>query len=65
VFEMLREFLTHFRFKHHYMPTEMPIEGIVWHRPDGRMVKCLASDLGVPWKAKDRRNGAGTVKAAA
>jgi hypothetical protein len=30
------------------------IEGIVWHHPDGRMVKCLASDLRVPWKTKVR-----------
>ena len=30
------------------------IEGIVFHHPDGRMVKVLASDLGLPWKAKTR-----------
>ncbi len=30
------------------------IEGIVFHHPDGRMAKVLASDLGLPWKAKVR-----------
>lgn len=26
-----------------------PIEGIVWHHPDGRMVKIKARDFGLPW----------------
>ena len=25
------------------------IEGIVWHHPDGRMVKIKARDFGLPW----------------
>lgn len=27
----------------------MGIEGVVWHHPDGRMVKIKAKDLGLPW----------------
>lgn len=30
----------------------MPIEGIVWHHPDGRMVKIKARDFGIPWPRK-------------
>ena len=26
-----------------------PIEGIVWHHPDGRMVKIKRRDFGLPW----------------
>lgn len=29
-----------------------PIEGIVWHHPDGRMVKIKARDFGLPWPVK-------------
>lgn len=29
--------------------TERPIEGIVWHHPDGRMVKIKAKDFGIKW----------------
>lgn len=32
----------------------LPIEGIVWYHQDGRMVKVLAADLGIPWKVKSR-----------
>lgn len=28
------------------------IEGIVWHHPDGRMVKIKARDFGIPWPRK-------------
>lgn len=27
-----------------------PLEGIVWHHPDGRMAKIRATDFGVAWK---------------
>jgi hypothetical protein len=30
-----------------------PIEGIVWHHPDGRMVKIKARDFGLPWPRKE------------
>jgi hypothetical protein len=30
-----------------------PVEGIVWHHPDGRMVKIKARDLGLPWPVSD------------
>ena len=29
-----------------------PAEGIVWHHPDGRMVKVKRKDFGVPWPVK-------------
>lgn len=29
------------------------IEGIVWHHPDGRMVKIKARDFGLPWPRKE------------
>jgi hypothetical protein len=50
----IRDFLAAYRHQHPEMPEPMPIEGIVWHHDDGRMVKVLASDLGVAWKAKGR-----------
>lgn len=50
----LQDLLMKFGYKHSEMPETMTIEGIVWHHPDGRMVKVLASDLGLPWKAKTR-----------
>jgi hypothetical protein len=28
------------------------IEGVVWHHPDGRMVKIKRKDFGLPWPAK-------------
>jgi hypothetical protein len=28
------------------------VEGIVWHHPDGRMVKIKARDFGLPWPVK-------------
>jgi hypothetical protein len=37
-FEAIRDFLT-----------EYDIEGIVWHHPDGRMVKIKARDFGIRW----------------
>ena len=30
----------------------MPIEGIVWHHPDGRMAKIKARDFGIQWPPK-------------
>lgn len=32
-----------------------PIEGIVWHHPDGRMVKIKRRDFGLPWPVKQER----------
>lgn len=32
---------------------EHRIEGIVWHHPDGRMVKIKAKDFGLPWPPKE------------
>jgi hypothetical protein len=32
---------------------ERPIEGIVWHHPDGRMVKIKAKDFGLRWPRKE------------
>lgn len=29
-----------------------PIEGIVWHHPDGRMAKIKRRDFGLPWPVK-------------
>jgi hypothetical protein len=29
-----------------------PIEGLVWHHPDGRMVKIKRKDFGLPWPVK-------------
>jgi hypothetical protein len=29
------------------------IEGIVWHHPDGRMVKIKRKDFGLPWPVKE------------
>jgi len=51
----LRDVLSVVRHQHPLMPLALPIEGIVWHHPDGRMVKVLSSDLGVAWKAKARQ----------
>lgn len=53
-FKTLKTHLSEWQFKHEEMPAPMPIEGIVWHHPDGRMVKVLASDLGLMWKVKTR-----------
>lgn len=41
-YEGLREFLR-----------KMPFEGVVWHHPDGRMVKIKRRDFGFPWPTKD------------
>jgi hypothetical protein len=35
--------------------TDNAIEGIVWHHPDGRMVKIKAKDFGIPWPRRDRK----------
>ena len=48
-FDALKEFLR-----------ERPIEGIVWHHPDGRMAKIKRTDFGWPWpissiKPKEQR----------
>jgi hypothetical protein len=53
-FKTLKAHFTDFQFRYGEMPETEWIEGIVWHHPDGRMVKVLASDLGLPWKAKTR-----------
>lgn len=34
--------------------TEYAFEGIVWHHPDGRLVKIKAKDFGIEWPRKDR-----------
>lgn len=31
------------------LPRGPALEGIVWHHPDGRMVKIKARDFGIPW----------------
>lgn len=36
---------------HAYLASH-PIEGIVWHHPDGRMVKIKARDFGLAWPSK-------------
>lgn len=36
-------------------PFHMPIEGIVWHHPDGRMAKIKARDFGLQWPPKGKR----------
>ena len=33
------------------------IEGIVWHHPDGRMVKIKRRDFGLPWLPAEENNG--------
>lgn len=33
------------------------IEGIVWHHPDGRMVKIKRKDFGLPWPCPPRGHG--------
>lgn len=33
----------------------LTIEGIVWHHPDGRMVKIKTCDFGLPWAGKTKR----------
>lgn len=55
-FDYLKGFLHGYLFglKDLGMPAPMLIEGLVFHHPDGRMVKVLASDLGLPWKEKVR-----------
>ena len=30
--------------------SQVPIEGLVWHHPDGRMVKIKRRDFGIDWK---------------
>lgn len=55
-FHILREALESFRVQRYCMPEPLPCEGIVFHHVDGRMVKVLASDLGLPWKAKNRKS---------
>lgn len=41
-FAGIRDYLTKFDY----------IEGIVWHHPDGRMVKIKRKDFGLPWPVK-------------
>ena len=53
-FDLLRVFLETYWHRHDEMPRARLIEGIVFHHSDGRMVKVLASDLGLAWKAKTR-----------
>lgn len=31
------------------------IEGVVWHHPDGRMVKIKARDFGIPWGEPEKK----------
>lgn len=35
-----------------YFEQHPEVEGIVWHHPDGRMVKIKRRDFGLPWPAK-------------
>ena len=35
-----------------YLIDQPDFEGIVWHHPDGRMVKIKRRDLGLPWPVK-------------
>ena len=35
-----------------YFETNPAYEGIVWHHPDGRMVKVKRKDMGLPWPGK-------------
>lgn len=55
LFTYLKAFLVEFRFGRAPMEHQTAIEGVVWHHPDGRMAKALASDLGLTWQAKDRQ----------
>lgn len=32
-----------------------PMEGLVFHHPDGRMAKLKSCDLGLPWATKEKR----------
>ncbi len=36
----------------HFLDIYSPIEGIVWHHPDGRMAKIKRRDFGLPWPAE-------------
>lgn len=54
-FDYLKEFLGIALYQPTLMPAPLKMEGLVWHHPDGRMAKVLASDLGLPWKAKSRK----------
>lgn len=39
--------------------TAHPMEGVVWHHPDGRMVKIKSNDLGVRWGSPKAHKRAG------
>lgn len=41
--------LTFDAIRHYLASCEPAIEGIVWHHPDGRMVKIKAKDFGIKW----------------
>lgn len=56
----------HGSFRHSCVPTGhaelrewfkdmYPMEGIVWHHPDGRMAKIKRRDFGLPWPAIEER----------
>jgi len=36
-----------------YFEQQPELEGIVWHHPDGRMVKIKRKDFGLPWPAEE------------
>lgn len=66
----------HGDFLPYYLPKEPPrtfnglkeffrtanVEGIVWHHPDGRMVKIKRRDFGYPWPAKNYLNLRGALR---
>lgn len=54
LYAFLLRFLSTYRRQCVAIPEALLIEGIVWHHHDGRMVKVLAADLGLSWKAKAR-----------
>jgi hypothetical protein len=39
-----------------YLADRPLIEGIVWHHPDGRMVKIKRRDFGLPWPVRESRS---------
>lgn len=50
--DRLREAPRDFTGLRAYFLTNPVLEGIVWHHPDGRMVKIKRRDFGLPWPVK-------------
>lgn len=38
-----------------YLSDVYPMEGIVWHHPDGRMAKIKRRDFGLPWPVQEQK----------